>query len=93
MRLLIVVLMVAAATPAVAQDAAPARNANVYDGTAHQPSAGGVQSQEKAAGVAPAPAQQRQLDDSVEQLGAQVQGNASDAGRKAAACAANPSNC
>ena len=35
---------------------AQARNGNVYDGTAHQPSAG-VVGQEQRAGVAPAPAQ------------------------------------
>ena len=90
MRLLIALLLIAA-TPAFAQDAAPARNANVYDGTAHQPTAGGVQAQERAAGVAPA--QGQQLDNTVEQLNAQVQNNAKDAGAKAAACAANPSNC
>lgn len=85
-KLLALVALVVA-TPASAQ------NANVYNGTAHEPNPAAVQSQEKAAGVSPAPAQQKQLDDSVEQLDKQVQRNAQDAGAKAAACAKNPSNC
>ena len=87
-------LALVSATPAFAQDSGgPAQNGNVYDGTSHQPSAAGVHSQEKAAGIAPPPAQQKQLDNNVEQLDKQVQKNAQDAGAKAAACAKDPSNC
>ena len=79
------------ALPAMAQDSAPAANANVYNSTSHQPSAGAVTSQEKAAGVAPADPQA--LNNTVESLDRQVQQNAAGAGAKAAACADNPSNC
>ena len=81
-------------TPAFAQDSGgPAQNGDVYGGTAHEPNPGAVHSEEKAAGIAPSPAQQKRLDNTVEQLDKQIQATSQDAGAKAAACAKNPSNC
>ncbi len=91
---LLAILATVGATPAFGQDSGgPAQNGNVYNGTAHEPNAGAVQSQERAAGVAPAPARQKQLNNTVEQLDKQVQTNAQGAEAKAAACAKDPSNC
>ncbi len=53
------------AIPAGAQTA---RNANIYDGTAHEPSPGPVHSDEKAAGVGLTPQQTQQQNSEVETL-------------------------
>ena len=76
-RLAMLSLAVALATSgAWAQDnPPPARNGNVYDGTAHEPNAGSVTTQEKAAGVALPPAQSKAATDHVEQLDKSIQDN------------------
>ncbi len=55
--------------------AAPARNANVWDGTAHEPNPTIVHTQEKAAGVQLSPQQQTEQTDTVEHLAQQLCGS------------------
>ncbi len=81
-----------AASASAQQSGGPAQNGNVYDGTAHEPSAGAVQAQEKNAGVAPPPAQQQKLNNDVEALGHAAQQNAAGADAKAA-CAVAKTGC
>lgn len=54
-----------------AHDAPPARNANVYNGRAHQPTAG-VQGNEAAAGVATSDQQATQENHELDQIGRQL---------------------
>jgi hypothetical protein len=53
----------------------PARNANVYDGTAHEPDAQATTQRESAAGIAGSEAAQRRETDAVEQIYKQLQRN------------------
>lgn len=57
--------------PALAQAAAetPARNANIWNGRAHQPEAGNVHADEHAAGVAPAEQRAVQQNRELDQMG------------------------
>ena len=57
--------------PAVA-GAQTARNGNVYNGTAHEPAAGPVHGNEKAAGVAQPPGQAEHQTNEVESLNKQL---------------------
>lgn len=59
-----------------AQAAPPARNANIWDGQAHEPNPAQVGSQERRDGIAPDAAQQRTLDREVEVLDRKVQSQA-----------------
>jgi hypothetical protein len=63
--------------PAAHIDTVPTRNANVYNGTAHEPGAGPTTQREISAGVAGSTATQQRENDTVEQLDRQVQHNAS----------------
>lgn len=90
---LAVALIILGAAPALAQQSGgPAQNGNVYDGTAHEPNAGVVHTQEKNAGIAPPPAQQQRLNNDVEALGHAAEQNAAGA-RAKAACAVNNTGC
>lgn len=51
-----------------AQPQVPAREGNIWGGVAHQPTAGGVQAEERAAGIAPPPQEQKVLNQDVDQL-------------------------
>jgi hypothetical protein len=55
-----------------ASGAQTARNGNIYNGTAHEPSPGPVHSDEKAAGVALPPNQAEQQTNEVESLDKQL---------------------
>ncbi|CAH2598601.1 conserved exported protein of unknown function [Rhodovastum atsumiense] len=57
--------------PAVATGQ-PARNGNVWDGTAHQPGATGVEDSQRRAGVAPSDAQARQEEQDLDRIGRQL---------------------
>ena len=50
------------------QSQPPAREGNIWGGVAHQPTRGGVQEQEKAAGIALPSQQQKTLNQDVDQL-------------------------
>lgn len=65
--------LVLAAGAAQAQGAPPTRNGNVYDGTAHEPSAPSVAGAERAEGVAPSEQRQKQEDREIEQLNRELQ--------------------
>lgn len=66
------IAMMFGALPALAQTP-PARIGNVYDGTAHQPTAA-VQGAEQQAGVAPAPQVQQKENDTVSQIDKELLG-------------------
>lgn len=80
---------------AFAQDnAPPARNGDIYNGTAHEPNAGVVTLQEKAAGVALPPAQNRAANNRVEQLDKNIQQGPNTVGAaKSLACSTVPATC
>ncbi len=59
------------ATP-VAAFAQPAREGNIYNGMDHQPTAGAVQSQEQAAGIAPSNAREQDENRSLSMLNRQL---------------------
>src|ERR1700679_4378279 len=61
--------------PTAPAPAVPQRNANVYDGSKHEPAAGPTTQREEAAGVAGSAATQRRENDTVEQLDRQVEQN------------------
>lgn len=65
-------LLSAAALPAGAEP--PARNANVWNGRAHQPTRDGVQRRERAAGVALSPRGQAAKDAELDRLSHQLGG-------------------
>ncbi len=96
-RLTIVLLAsIAVAGVAAAQNnAPPSRIGNVYDGTAHQPNPGAVQSGEAAAGIAPSPSATRANNNAVRQLNKQIQSNGaqSAAPAKSLACSTVPATC
>jgi hypothetical protein len=58
-------------------DTVPTRNANVYNGTAHEPGAGSTTQREISAGVAGSTETRHRENDTVEQLDRQAQHNAS----------------
>jgi hypothetical protein len=65
--------LLTAQAPAYAQSEVPlgnvpVRNGNVWDWRAHQPTEAGVSRKEKAAGIAPTPAQSRSNSTAVEEL-------------------------
>ena len=55
-------------TPAFAQQAPSARDANIYDGKAHEPDPAATTAREKAAGIAPSAETRQRENDKVEQL-------------------------
>ena len=84
------------ATTALAQDnAPPARNGDIYNGTAHEPNAGVVTQQEKAAGIGLPPAQSRAANNRVEQLDKNIQDNGANTvgPAKSLACTTVPATC
>lgn len=60
-------LLVASLTPGLAF--AQARNGNVWNGRAHEPDAGNVIANERAAGIAPPAAQQEQENRDLDRMG------------------------
>ncbi len=85
-----------AASGAWAQDnLPPARNGNIYDGTAHEPNPNSVTAQEKAAGVALPPAKSRAVTNHVEQLDKSIQENGANTvgPAKSLACSTVPATC
>ena len=60
-------LLVASLAPGLAH--AQARNGNVWNGRAHEPDAGSVGANERAAGVAPPTAQQQQENRDLDRMG------------------------
>ena len=63
-----------AASSAPARDV-PTRNANVYDGTAHEPDAQSTAQRESAAGIAGSQAAQRRDTDAVEEIYKELERN------------------
>ncbi len=96
-RLAVLSLAVALGTSGASaqNNAPPARNADIYNGTDHEPNAGTVTSQEKAAGVALPPAQNRAANGQVEQLDKNIQNNGSSTvgPAKSLACSTVPATC
>jgi hypothetical protein len=62
----------AQAQPGAPPSASPAREGNIWDFTAHQPTAGDVQAQEKNAAIAPSEAQVRRNQDQLDAEGRQL---------------------
>jgi hypothetical protein len=71
----------------------PARNANVYNGTAHEPAVGPTIQREQAAGVAGSQETQRRETNIVEQLNRQVQRNAGQPSSVVRNCPPNVTYC
>ena len=71
----------------------PARNANVYNGTAHEPAAGPTIQRAQAAGVAESLETQRHETNTVEQLNNQVQPNAGQPSSVVRNCPPNVTYC
>jgi len=73
-RILILTLGLGAMIPAVAvaQQNVPRRDANTWNGLDHEPSPSNVEHKERAAGIAPGAAQQKALNNEVEQLDQQI---------------------
>ena len=67
-------------TPTASASTGPARNANVYNGTAHEPAAGPTTQREQASGIAGSEETQRRENETVEQLGQQAEHNAAKPG-------------
>jgi hypothetical protein len=62
------VALLAAPATGFGESGVPARNANVWDWRAHQPTEAQVEQKENAAGVAPAPSQRDSASDTVDQI-------------------------
>ncbi|HKM62741.1 MAG TPA: hypothetical protein VJY39_09650 [Acidisphaera sp.] len=73
---LVAIALLALPSVASAQGVVSAREGNIWNGTAHEPSALSVHSAERAAGVAEPPAQAQQQTRTVEQLDCQLTGQA-----------------
>jgi hypothetical protein len=59
-------ILLSMAILAATAQAQPARNGNVWDGKSHEPAAGAVESQQRSAGVAPAPEKEKALNNEVD---------------------------
>ncbi|MBV9653214.1 MAG: hypothetical protein JOZ42_01490 [Acetobacteraceae bacterium] len=66
--LLAAALLLPSLAPAQPAQAPPSRNANIWNGEAHEPNPSGVESRERRAGIAPDSQQQQQLNNEVEKL-------------------------
>jgi hypothetical protein len=71
-----VAIALALANGAAFAQQSPSRNEEVWGNLAHQPTESQVQGAESAAGVAPPPQAQRNIDSELQQLDKQIQGRA-----------------
>ena len=81
---------------AAAQDAPPpARIGNIYNGTAHQPTAGGVHAAEQADGIATPGPERQAHDKALENQGQKIQQNGAQtlAPAESLACSTVPATC
>jgi hypothetical protein len=69
------IALLAAPAAAFGREQVPARNANVWDWRAHQPTEAQVEQKESAAGIAPTQSQRESATVTVEQLYRQVMGD------------------